>query len=77
MASYHLQGEAMVWYQDVMNSGIFTNWDSFCRALQVRFGLMTYYDPMEALTCLKQTSTVAAYETQFESLSNRLSRLSE
>lgn len=77
MASYHLQGKVMVWYQDAMDSGIFTNWDSFCRAIQVRFGPMAYNDPMEALTCHKQTSTVATYKAQFETISNRFRGLSK
>lgn len=38
----------------------------------VRFGPTAYEDPMETLTHLKQTTTVAAYRAQFEALSNRL-----
>jgi hypothetical protein len=47
------------------------------RALQVRFGFTAYNDPMESLTRLRQTSTVAAYKAQFEALSNRLRGLYE
>lgn len=46
-------------------------------ALQIRFCPITYDDPMEVLTRLKQTSYVATYEAQFEGLSNRLKGLSE
>ncbi|XP_041004177.1 uncharacterized protein LOC121249543 [Juglans microcarpa x Juglans regia] len=77
MASYHMQGEALIWYQDAWDSGHFDTWETFTRALQLRFGPTDYYDPMEALTCLKQTSTLATYKAQFESLSNRLKRLPE
>jgi hypothetical protein len=38
---------------------------------------MAYGDPMEMLTRLRQTTTVAAYKAQFEGLSNRLRGLSE
>lgn len=47
------------------------------KALQVRFGPTAYDDPMEALTKLKQTTTVATYKAQFQSLSNRLKGLSK
>lgn len=77
MASYQPEGVAMVWYQDTVESRIFNNWESFCRALQVRFGPTAHDNPMEALTRLKQTSTVANYKAQFEALSNRLRGLSK
>ncbi|XP_041025452.1 uncharacterized protein LOC121265848 [Juglans microcarpa x Juglans regia] len=77
MASYNMEGEALVWYQDAVDGGIFTTWESFVKALLVRFGTTAYDDPMEALTRLKQVSSVAVYKAQFETLSNRLKGLSE
>ncbi|KAF5462079.1 hypothetical protein F2P56_018118 [Juglans regia] len=77
MASYHMEGEALVWYQDAVDGGIFTTWESFVKALLVRFGTTAYDDPMESLTRLKQVSSVASYKAQFEALSNRLKGLSE
>lgn len=59
MSSYHMEGEALVWYQDIMDCGIFNGWDSFVRALQTRYRPIVYDDPMETLTRLKQTSLVA------------------
>ena len=47
------------------------------KALQTRFGVTAYDDPMEALTRLKQTSTVVSYKGNFEILSNRIVGLSE
>ncbi|XP_040988925.1 uncharacterized protein LOC121236540 [Juglans microcarpa x Juglans regia] len=41
------------------------------------FGTTDYDDPMEALTRLKQVSSVAIYKAQFETLSNRLKGLPE
>lgn len=64
-------------YQDTVDCGIFTSWDSFVKALQVRFGHMAYYDPTKALTRLKHMSSMAIYKAQFEALSNRLKELSE
>ncbi|KAF5468876.1 hypothetical protein F2P56_012987 [Juglans regia] len=72
-----MEGEALLWYQDVVDGSIFNSWDSFVKALLARFGPTAYDDPMEALTRLKQTSTVAIYKAQFESLSNRLKGLSD
>lgn len=76
MVSYHMDGEALVWYQDAVESRLFNNWDAFIRALQVRFGPTAYKDPMEALTRLKSTSTLVIYKAHFKSL-NRLRGLSE
>ncbi|KAF5475612.1 hypothetical protein F2P56_007404, partial [Juglans regia] len=77
MASYHMEGEALTWYQDAIDTGQFTDWPTFTEALQLRFGSTAYDDPMESLTRLKQHSTVAVYKAQFESLSNRLKGLSD
>ncbi|KAF5477262.1 hypothetical protein F2P56_003913 [Juglans regia] len=77
MDSYHIEGEALIWYKDAFDTGQFRCWKIFSQALQQRFGPRAYDDPMEALTRLKQTSTVAVYKGQFEALSNRLKGLSE
>ena len=47
------------------------------KALQTRFRITAYDDLMEALTRLKQTSTVVAYKGNFKILSNRILGLSE
>ncbi|KAF5456115.1 hypothetical protein F2P56_025626 [Juglans regia] len=77
MAAYHMHGEALIWYKGAWDNGQFTSWETLTRILQIRFGPTTYDDPMEALTKLKQTSTVSAYQTQFEALSNRINGLSD
>lgn len=77
LASYHMDGEALVWFQDAKNAGIFTCWDAFIKALQILLGSTDYDDPMEALTRLKQSSNVVVYKSQFEALSNRITGLSE
>lgn len=78
MASYHMEWEALIWYQDALDSlGQLTTCDSFVKALQIQFRPSTYDDPMYDLTMLKQTSLVAMYKAQFETLSNRLKGLSE
>ncbi|KAF5470911.1 hypothetical protein F2P56_011397 [Juglans regia] len=76
-ASFYMEEEALVWFQNSSEAGLFRSWDEFTQALQVRFGLSVYDDPMEALTRLKQLSAVAAYKTEFELISNRLKGISE
>ena len=77
MVSYHLVGEALIWFQNAEQAGGFASWEVFVQVLQTRFGATAYDDPMEALTRLKQTSTMVAYKGNFEILSNRIVGLSE
>jgi hypothetical protein len=76
MASFHMEGEALVWFQDADEAGQFPTWDAFTQALLTRFG-PAYDDPMESLVKLCHSTIVAAYTAQFESLSNRLRGLSD
>jgi hypothetical protein len=72
LASFHMEGDALIWFQDGEDCGMFPCWDAFAKELQIRFGPSAYDDPMESMMRLKQTSIVVVYKTQFESLSNRL-----
>jgi hypothetical protein len=76
MASFHMEGEALIWFQAADESGQFPTWEAFLQALLTRFG-PAYDDPMESLMRLRQTSTVADYTMQFEALANRLRGFSE
>ena len=53
MAAFHMEGEALIWFQDGEKAGMFKDWSTFVQALQVRFGSTTYDVPMEALTRLR------------------------
>ena len=77
MAVYHLEEEALTWFQDAEQVGGFPSWEVFIKALQTCFGVMAYDDPTRSLTKLKQTSTVIAYKGNFEILSNRIFGLSK
>ncbi|KAF5462657.1 hypothetical protein F2P56_018645 [Juglans regia] len=77
LASFHMEGPSLVWFQDLEESGTIQDWEGFTKALLVRFGPSAYDDPMEYLTRLKQTGSVEDYKTSFEGLSNRLKKLSE
>ncbi|KAF5446347.1 hypothetical protein F2P56_031982 [Juglans regia] len=72
LAAYHMEGEALVWYQEALDTDQFVSWETLMRAMLIRFGPTAYDDPMETLTRLKQVTTVAAYKASFESLSNRV-----
>ena len=74
-ASYHLDEEALIWFQDCEHEIL--NWNEFVRAVQMRFGLATYDDPMKTLTKLRHTQSVTTYKSQFEALSKRIRNLFE
>ncbi|XP_075660010.1 uncharacterized protein LOC142629848 [Castanea sativa] len=76
MASFHMDGEALVWFQEGEDAGVFGNWEALVQALLIRFRSTTYDDPMEPLTRLRQTSIVAMYKGEFKVLSNRIKGLS-
>lgn len=68
--------EALIWFQEAEETGVFSDWESFVPALHMRFGTSSYDDPMEVLTKLRQTSIVALYKAEFEAISNRIKCLS-
>ena len=74
MASFHMDGDALVWFQDSDENGVFATWEGFLEALLTRFGNIAYDDPMEPLTRLRQTTNVV-YKGQFEASSNRIKGL--
>lgn len=76
LASFHMEREALIWFQDSEEAGVLTNWESLVRALHIRFGFIAYDDPKETLTRLRQIASVAMHKAQFEILSNRIKGLS-
>jgi hypothetical protein len=77
LASFHMEGKALTWFQDLEASGSITSWDGFTQSLLTRFGPSILDDPIETLTRLRQTRIVEAYKSQFEIISNQLKRLAE
>ncbi|KAG2717245.1 hypothetical protein I3760_03G166100 [Carya illinoinensis] len=53
MSSHHMEGEALVWYQESSDRGHFHDWDTFTRSMLLRFRPTSYDSPMEELTRLK------------------------
>ncbi|KAJ0857239.1 putative nucleotidyltransferase, Ribonuclease H [Helianthus annuus] len=70
IASFSMSGEALSWYIYLHNNKLLTTWDEFTRMLEIRFGPSSYENHQAALFKLCQTSTVTAYITEFERLSN-------
>ena len=76
MASFHMEGEALVWFQEGEDARVFGNWEALVQIMLIQFGSTAYDDPMEALTRLRQTSSMALYNGEFEALANRIKGLS-
>lgn len=75
IAAFYMESEALTWFQWMFSNGQIISWPEFLHALESRFALSMYEDPKGALFKLCQTSTVKDYQTQFESLANRISGL--
>lgn len=52
IASFHMEGRALVWFQELRSGNGLTTWNEFLKALQARFGTGSYDDPMETLVKL-------------------------
>ncbi|KAL5705175.1 hypothetical protein ACHQM5_023513 [Ranunculus cassubicifolius] len=77
LASFHLEGIALQWHRWITKFKGPLTWDDFTKALLRRFGPTDYDDPSEALSRLKQTSTVDVYQDEFELLSQLIDGLPE
>lgn len=72
LASFHMEGKALIWFHDLEESGMLLDWNAFVKTLLSRFGSSCYDDPMEALTRLRQTDSMEDYKAKFKALLNRL-----
>jgi hypothetical protein len=77
ISSFHMEGKALVWFQELRATKCVSNWEEFVRAVQIRFGKGSYDDPMETLTKLKQVGLLEDYKTQFENLAIKVHGLPE
>ncbi|KAK4265564.1 hypothetical protein QN277_026598 [Acacia crassicarpa] len=75
IASFHMDGPALTWYQWTFHNNPFHTWDVFTQSLENRFGDSPYTSHMGALAKLTQTSTVSIYVTEYEALANRTTDL--
>ena len=75
VVSFAMEGQALAWFQWMTRCGQITSWLGFLQALEGPFALSQYEDPTGILSKLTQTSSVAKYLSQFETLANRTIRL--
>ncbi|XP_062109866.1 uncharacterized protein LOC133821735 [Humulus lupulus] len=74
---FHLEGVSCTWFQWMEKSGSFTDWESFLRALQQRFGTSIYDDPLGRISKLTQKGRVSDYRAEFEALMPRITGVPE
>jgi hypothetical protein len=72
LASFNMEGKALIWFEDMHQFGSLPNWETLTQGLLDRFGPSAYDDPMESLTRLKHRTFMEDYKGKFEVLSNRL-----
>ncbi|OMP05995.1 Retrotransposon gag protein [Corchorus olitorius] len=72
ITSFFMLGEPLTWFQWMFRNHQLTDWPSFARALELRYSPSGHTKPQVALFKLRQTSTVAQYQKNFEILANRV-----
>ncbi|KAL5777367.1 hypothetical protein ACOSP7_010293 [Xanthoceras sorbifolium] len=77
LASFHLEHHALQWHRWYSKYRGPPTWNEFTKAVLQRFGPTDYEDPSEALTRLKQITSVEVYQTEFEKLSQQVDDLPE
>nr|GMD80255.1 Retrotransposon gag protein [Ipomoea batatas] len=73
VASFYMVAQALSWYQWMHKNQQLSSWRTFTVALEQRFGPSLYVNHCAALFKLTQKTTVAAYQYEFETVSNRVS----
>lgn len=71
VASFHMEGRALAWFQWMNTTHQFPSWPAFLEALRTRFAPSQFEDPSGALCKLTQSGIVAQYLADFEDLANR------
>ncbi|XP_039121357.1 uncharacterized protein LOC120258078 [Dioscorea cayenensis subsp. rotundata] len=77
IATFYMAGPALQWFQWLHSTSQLSNWESFVRQIELRFGPSSFINHEARLFKLRQTSTVTAYLQEFEGLSNRVPGLSQ
>lgn len=70
MASVHMEGAAMPWFQMMLKSNHITTWASLTRAVEIQFKLAQFEHPHSQLFKFTQTDMLEAYHQQFMTLAN-------
>ncbi|KAL1147912.1 hypothetical protein V6Z11_A10G089000 [Gossypium hirsutum] len=75
LASFHLLGEAQLWFDQIEEEEENLDWECFRECCHVRFGPPMSNNPLGELANLRQTGTVEEYQRQFQSLLARTTDL--
>jgi len=77
ISAFHMDGKALVWFQELKASNTVSSWLDFIEAIQIRFGQGSDNDPMETLSNLKQEGSLEDYKNKFDILALKVQNLSE
>lgn len=72
-----MEGPASEWFRWMRGNGLLLSWDDFISHIHVRFDPDHFEDYIGTLSKVQQTSTVLAYQSEFERLLNKVSGVSE
>ncbi|XP_039126949.1 uncharacterized protein LOC120263108 [Dioscorea cayenensis subsp. rotundata] len=76
IAAFYMTGDALQWYHWLYCTQQLSTWEVFSRQAELRFGPPTFVNHEAQLFKVKQQTTLAAYLSEFESLSTRVRGLS-
>ncbi|KAH0775542.1 hypothetical protein KY290_006953 [Solanum tuberosum] len=77
LASFYLDGEALEWYRWLFRNKQLVDWSHFAAKLILRFRKKELEDPEGQLAKLRQSSTVADYQSRFEAMANETEDISD
>ncbi|KAH0696160.1 hypothetical protein KY285_012996 [Solanum tuberosum] len=77
LASFYLDGEALEWYRWLFRNKQLVDWSHFAAKLILRFRKKELEDPEGRLAKLRQSSTVADYQSRFEAMANETEDISD
>ncbi|KAL4555814.1 hypothetical protein LXL04_038442 [Taraxacum kok-saghyz] len=69
LAVFYFTGDALIWYKHLATNRLLSTWPEFNQAIEARFGPSTYENHQATLFKLRQTSSVSAYQVEFEKIS--------
>lgn len=75
MMSFFMKDQALIRYKWMVHNKQLTTWPAFEHALEMRFGPSSYDNHRATLFKLRQTGSVEEFQTQFETLCNRVNGL--
>ncbi|XP_058746775.1 uncharacterized protein LOC131619725 [Vicia villosa] len=67
-----MKDDALGWFKWMHQNSLLSDWVSFTKALELRFGPSSYENHQAELFKLKQEGSVVEYQTKFEKLGNQV-----